>query len=292
MERTISIITPFYKGNKYLGRLFASIEKAAELLDGSDNVELVLVNDSPDYESPIVPSHSSFACHVIEHDKNQGIQRARITGLESCSGDYIVFLDQDDIVDQRFLIEHLSTIAKSDVSVGSAYVEQSNGTLRPLLKSKKEWRDVLNYCAFIGHGNHIASPGQCLMRKESIPAEWCQQTLSNNGSDDYLLWLLLFKKGARFVACPNALYIHKNTGNNLSGSFKAIYDSDRELEEILRQSLLFSSDEINSFARFREANYMFHSGGILKKMRCLFSYPDIINDKVARKLSRILGGVA
>ena len=49
MSSKVSVIVPFYKGNPYLPRLFASIEAIVPICREEDTaVEVVLVNDSPD----------------------------------------------------------------------------------------------------------------------------------------------------------------------------------------------------------------------------------------------------
>jgi hypothetical protein len=55
-----------------------------------------------------------------------------------------------------------------------------------------------------------------LIKKDSIPEFWMTHYLKENGTDDYLLWLLMFEEKKRFEVNMTPLYIHRYTGENLS----------------------------------------------------------------------------
>ena len=72
IDLKISIIIPFYRGNKYLNRLFTSIENVCKTVDPSIEWEVIVVNDSPD-ESVILPD-SALSITIIDNNVNLGIQ--------------------------------------------------------------------------------------------------------------------------------------------------------------------------------------------------------------------------
>ena len=91
----ISVIIPFYKGNKYLTGLKQSLENACISYEGK--VEVIVVNDSPNekIEKTLIQSEK-YDLVIVEHDVNYGIHKARVTGIGKAKGEYILLLDQED----------------------------------------------------------------------------------------------------------------------------------------------------------------------------------------------------
>lgn len=105
----LSIIVPVYNVEQYIRPCVESIFR--QELDDAD-FEVILVNDgTPDNSfgviRDIINSHSNI--RVVEQD-NQGLSAARNTGMDEAIGDYLLFLDSDDLlVDNsiRFLVDML-----------------------------------------------------------------------------------------------------------------------------------------------------------------------------------------
>lgn len=90
----ISIIIPIYNTAKYLPQCLDSI-----LTQSHQNIEVILVNDaSPDNSLSICQSYTKKDSRIIIIDKkvNEGVDKARFTGLEEAKGKYILFIDSDD----------------------------------------------------------------------------------------------------------------------------------------------------------------------------------------------------
>ncbi|MDO4436588.1 MAG: glycosyltransferase [Coriobacteriaceae bacterium] len=66
-----------------------------------ENWELVLVNASPDNEAlaRVISEHPDERIRVIEQVENLGIAGNTNIGIRACTGDYIAFLDHDDMLD-------------------------------------------------------------------------------------------------------------------------------------------------------------------------------------------------
>lgn len=94
----VSIITPCYKGGKYLPFSIASV-----LQQDFKDFELLLIDDkSPDNTREIMQKErekSDFdpRIHLLQNEKNLGIVGTRNKALQLAKGKYICFLDQDDL---------------------------------------------------------------------------------------------------------------------------------------------------------------------------------------------------
>lgn len=252
----ISVIVPFYKGNKYLETLKMSLDAACSFCP--NRVEVILVNDSPDEQvfcNNIISDRYDLL--VFNHPRNQGIHQARVTGLNKSTGDYILFLDQDDTIKEQFFSEMVPPLDK-DRSIAFAYAngifEDENGNSKLILNSFGKVYGARNYKTLLKAGNLLASPGQCLIRKSCIPVQWKENIMATNCADDYFLWLLMTKEyNARYV--NSTLYEHITTGENTSGNKVTGYKSDLELYQILDKLDIFSKNELKRFGKRCLANY-------------------------------------
>lgn len=96
----VSVIVPVYNVEKYLDRCILSI-----LQQSYNDYELILVNDgSRDNSAKICDSYAKLDERiVVKHQKNAGVSVARNTGLEVARGEYIVFVDADDYLEENCL---------------------------------------------------------------------------------------------------------------------------------------------------------------------------------------------
>lgn len=116
MNETISIIIPVYNVELYLDECIESMRKQTY-----HNIEILLIDDGSTDSSPqICDSYALKDSRVkVVHQRNQGPSVARNTGLENAIGEYIVFIDSDDFINEK-MIEKLYTSLKetnSDMSI-------------------------------------------------------------------------------------------------------------------------------------------------------------------------------
>lgn len=96
----ISVIVPVYNAEKYLRDCLASIQKQSY-----SEYEVICVNDgSHDNSEMICRSFVDIDNRFsLVNQDNKGVSAARNTGLSLAKGDYICFIDADDIIDSEFL---------------------------------------------------------------------------------------------------------------------------------------------------------------------------------------------
>lgn len=91
----VSIIVPVYGTEAYLPACIDSI-----LNQSYQNLQIILVDDqSPDCCPEICDRYSEADSRIIViHQKNKGVSGARNTGLQYATGEYILFVDSDDML--------------------------------------------------------------------------------------------------------------------------------------------------------------------------------------------------
>lgn len=95
-----SVIVPIYKAEKYLNKCVDSI-----LGQTFTDFELILVDDgSPDKCPEICDAYEKADSRVrVIHKQNEKLVRARFTGIQAATGDYICYVDADDYVTADWL---------------------------------------------------------------------------------------------------------------------------------------------------------------------------------------------
>ena len=112
----ISVILPIYKVEKYLNICVDSI-----LEQTFTDFELIMVDDgSPDFCGTICEEYARIDPRVrVIHQKNMGLSEARNTGLDAAVGNYIAFIDSDDIINIYYLEELFHTLTENSADVSA-----------------------------------------------------------------------------------------------------------------------------------------------------------------------------
>ncbi len=122
----VSILVPFYKVEKYVGRCVDSL-----FTQSYQNIEYVFVNDcSPDSSMEVINEYIEKykvldKCKLIVHNVNKGISASRNDCLDNMSGDFFLFVDSDDYIDRDMVERLVEAVKTSDADIaGCGYVEE------------------------------------------------------------------------------------------------------------------------------------------------------------------------
>lgn len=238
MQKNISVIVPVYYGEKYIAGITQQVEANKQNLDEDCHVELILVNDAPDAPLSYEWKSKFVQVIVINTEKNVGIHGARIKGLEECRGDYVLFLDQDDIISQHYLSSQLQEIGESDAVVCRAIQAE-----KEVYSEKFLFENIVSRKWMLTGPNPIVSPGQVLLKRTSIPNVWVKNKVKKNGADDWFLWLCMVAENCTFALNHDVLYEHVLTGENTSKDVVGMLMSRQEVMSIVQEEKLFSDEE-------------------------------------------------
>ena len=234
--KKISVIVPIYYGKNYIDDMIKQIDIASGNIKNFI-VELIIVNDTPD---EIIEGYSSEKNYVkiINLGYNQGIHGARVKGLESSSGEYILFLDQDDKISPLYFVSQLNKLKTNDAVVCLPKHWKNLG-----LFDKESFTTKIQFEKFIGEGNMITSPGQVLIKKEAIPKTWINNIMRSNGADDWFLWICMMKLGCTFAVNDDELFEHVLHEHNESHNELNMSKSEQEMNFIIKEKGILSSEE-------------------------------------------------
>ena len=101
---SVSIIIPVYNGEKYLSEAIESI-----LIQSYKPFEIIIIDDgSNDATAQVVKKYNSLLRYLYQ--ENKGIAAARNRGVSEAKGNYICFLDADDIWPQYKLQKQIDKL--------------------------------------------------------------------------------------------------------------------------------------------------------------------------------------
>lgn len=103
----ISVIIPVYKAENFIR---SCLESVIEQESNAFKIECIIVDDNtPDKSMEIAKEvignyrGSNISFVFLKHDVNKGASAARNTGLSAASGDFLFFVDSDDVISENTL---------------------------------------------------------------------------------------------------------------------------------------------------------------------------------------------
>lgn len=102
---SVSVVVPVHNGAAFLADTLRAVASQTH-----PNVELIVVDDESTDESVKV-AQSSGVPFTLLRQRNSGVSRARNAGLAAANGEFVCFLDQDDIWYSNHLARQLKAFA-------------------------------------------------------------------------------------------------------------------------------------------------------------------------------------
>ena len=128
MDELISIVVPVYNGEKYLNRCIKSI-----LEQSYQNIEVILVDDGSKDSTPELCDCLGKQDKRIKviHKDNAGVSSARNTGLQLANGEYIAFVDSDDIILPDMFTTLLAYLKENRCDIVTTSYQKISDTCQP-----------------------------------------------------------------------------------------------------------------------------------------------------------------
>lgn len=215
VEGRVSVITPVYNAERY-------IEKALESVFSQTykDIEAVLVDDcSKDKSADVIAKYKEDYPEIIYflQPKNMGAGAARNKALELASGQYVAFLDSDDLWLPEKTEKQIKLMKekKSPFSYAAIEMMEEDGNT---IKGKRNLKETCDY-KYLLRNTIIATSSVIVDR--TVLGDFRMPI--RRGGQDYATWLSLLRGGA--VACGiNETLVRYRVGRNSlsSNKFKSI----------------------------------------------------------------------
>lgn len=222
MKETVSIIVPVYNVEKYLEECVDSI-----INQTYKNLEIILIDDgSTDRSSEICDRYAKADDRILViHQKNGGLSDARNTGLDNCSGDFIMFVDSDDRIKPETVEIMYKELKDADAEICIGGIQQFGNKTEPItIEQTRKYingTEALNeYFAHIAY--YVVACGK-LYKKE------CFNNLrfdTGKIHEDEFILHKLFYEIKKIVCINDLLYEYRRTGSSITLSAYTIHNAD------------------------------------------------------------------
>lgn len=205
----VSVIMPVHNDSTFLA---ASIESV--LFQTHQNLELIIVDDASTDDSLLqIKTFNDSRIHLIENKENRGAAYCRNQAIKEARGNYVAFLDADDVWAKEKLEKQLNFMKENGY-------EFSYTNFIRMDESGNISNCVITGPRVVKHKDFIKSDYVgCLtaMYKRSIYPD-LEIDSSIRKRNDYALWLLLSKKSNCYLLNENLSYYRLKKSGISKGS--------------------------------------------------------------------------
>ena len=228
----VSIVIPVYNVEKYLRECVDSV-----LAQTYQNIEVILVDDGAnDSSGEICNEYSTREGQVqIIHKKNGGQSSARNIGIKYSLGEFILFVDSDDLI-RCDLVEKCVSYAKhnnTDVVFFNAdsFLDGSNRSIKQTYHRRHNYSPASGLIVFeelIKNKEYLISPCLIFVKRELLQ----NGLLFKEGIiyEDMIFTYQVFVKAQRVGYLPDSFYLRRYRTNSTVTSKNGIFGFNSSLE--------------------------------------------------------------
>lgn len=262
----ISIIIPVYNSSNQLIKTVQSIYR-----QDYDDFEIILINDGSSKSSSINLYKrivSDFPKTKLINNKNQGVVRSRIDGIQHADGEYIMFSDHDDVYLNHSISKLVDAAEKSDADIVVANAYSKKVSWLPL-KTKQlgiynhkiiKREDFLKkeYLNFFGY-NHFPVATWGKLYKSSILKNINWDIYDYNFCDDIILNIQIFYQAKDIEFIPDIIYSHNYGGITSLSDVKTLFKGYSEIYHLKSKFVELSDNLENMKYVFYELKNVLYS---------------------------------
>lgn len=234
-EGLVSVIMPIYNAEKYLADTLNSIFE-----QDYKGIEIVLVDDcSKDNSAKIILEYQKTHPEIIYflQEKNMGAGAARNRALQLAKGQYVAFLDSDDIWLQGKISRQIDLMKKTKSPFSYTAIEMMDEKSETI-KDKRNIKEICDY-KYLLHNTIIATSSVVIDRM--VLGDFHMPL--RRGGQDYATWLMLLRGGAVAHGINETLVRYRVADGSLSSnkfkSIKQVWEIQTQNEKINKVSAAF-----------------------------------------------------
>jgi glycosyltransferase involved in cell wall biosynthesis len=265
----VSIVMPAYNAEETIVESIQSV-----LSQTYSNFEIIIVDDgSSDGTTTLVNSIFSDSRIILKEIANSGVANARNTGMRQATGEYIAFLDSDDVWDSGFLAACIQAFNEKD-NIRVVYTHYK------IFKSNvnQNINGLQNRYKFIPHSLYRIMiydyiPTSASMIKRSVVLDGDFFDMRFFGTEDWEFWIRIISKyDIHYISEPLVYYrehskgISKNKLRQNKNCYKVVLNTLKtySIPYLVRYLMLWEFHRSNILSHLSVGNYKIGLCGTVK----------------------------
>lgn len=251
----VSILMPVFNSERFLSSTIENI-----LSQSYRNIELIIVNDgSTDNSYAIAYQYTKDTRVKLFSQLNAGAHAARNRAIKESTGEYIMFMDADDLISQDKITKQMDLLQKNDVytvisSQWDIFYNDKDETCFPKRCIYKDYVNPIDMLVEMINKGEMMQTSCWLVSRELIKSVggWDSRFTIN---DDGVFFSKVLTKASKVCYCPEANVYYRRGHASLSTDniysekkLRALLDSYREQAKILLAATS-SADAYKGLAR-------------------------------------------
>ncbi|CAH1057999.1 glycosyltransferase family 2 protein [Paenibacillus pseudetheri] len=292
----VSIIVATYRRNETLRKALQSL-----ITQTYSNIEIIVVDDNADInwnetvENIVNDIETSDGIEIIyiKNNNNKGSAETRNIGIEIATGEYVTFLDDDDLYlpdKVKKQLEHMIQEG-SDFSLTDLWLYDENGNL--IEKRRRDYiKDLSSDSLIIYHLLYHMTGTDVMMFKKMYLLNIGMFSPINVGDEFYLMQKAIEGKGifSYLPGCEVKAYVHSETDGLSSGDGKVLgenvlFEYKKKYFDILTKKeqryIKMRHHAVLAFAEFRRGKYFSMTKNLCLSL--IFSPTKLVNLFISRK---------
>jgi glycosyltransferase involved in cell wall biosynthesis len=261
----VSVIIPVYNQAKLLAEALDSVQAQT-----FENLETIVIDDNSTTDFKSILDEHGDSIRVITHKENKGAAAARNTGIEAARGQYISFLDADDLWRPRKIEKQHTVFERGDDNLGLVYTgfahqdtDGSEWIRRPRTRGDIYVEEL--------ECDRIHPTSTVMIRRECVDRVGRFDT-SLPSRQDYDLWIRITEH-YEVDYVDDVLVDKREQPDSISKNFQGRVDGDRAVLEKVRERI----EGYDFWTRTRVLSYHYHvlgrdyesNGDRLQAIKCL-----------------------
>lgn len=247
----VSIIVPVYGVERYIANCCRSL-----FSQSYEDIEYIFVNDCTKDDS-IEVIKDTLDCfpkrrqqvRIIDNERNMGSGATRQRGIDEATGDYMMFVDSDDMLAENAVGHLLDAILSTGADiVSSAYAEMCDGViLKQVLREHDGRRRLIR--RFLLQNNAMHQVWARIYRRAFVKESGIRFPEGIDNAEDYCFTSRIFLK-AKYATIDNVTYYYRVGSNGVYSTMsrKNVVSTLRASAEIYRFFIANDREQTYRFA--------------------------------------------
>ena len=290
MNPLISVIIPSYKAENYITETVNAV-----LAQSYSPIEIIVIDDgSPCNQAKVIQELDRLHENVkYIYQENAGVSAARNHGLKISKGDYIAFLDADDVWLPENLMLKFQKLQGNEFGLAhsaASYIDADSKPLPGIMEGEEGWllENMLDW-----KGTAVPGPSSILVKREVLEkVGGFDVSLSTSADLDFFIRVSAHYKIGKI---PSITWKYRIHGNNMQKNIPLMEKDMLKVYENVTKLNLFKSDAIRkkSYAKLYLVlslcylgDYKDYKKGVSFFWKSIFTKPAVFGNYLAQKVTK------